>query len=190
MEITNEHGNQRSILSGRGKVNQESFWAKQVDQSHMILTIQCRGDLAKLKAEFLIDKYVSGYPITTTRTHPDRRQLGICGDDDKENAVCYKISHPDEYKHSRPVAKLLINGFGVCTGWLIGPNILITNGHCIKDDNGAINTYYIFDYESTVCDSDSVENSVTYEAVRVIKHNQIADYTLIEMAGNPSSKYG
>ncbi|OQR93930.1 neuroguidin-like protein [Achlya hypogyna] len=54
----------------------------------------------------------------------------ICGNDNMVPATC--MASTSKYKPSRAVARLLIQGIGWCTGWLLGSEgHVVTNEHCV-----------------------------------------------------------
>ena len=100
------------------------------------IIVNVQGDEPLIEG-FVIDEYAAGFVDLGT---PDSSRA-ICGIDDKENAICYETSHPVEYDHARAVARLLINGSSLCTGWLASSNNhLLTNEHCISSAASALNT--------------------------------------------------
>ena len=48
------------------------------------------------------------------------REESVCGQNESKDAVCYKSADPVAYKSSKAVARLLINGTELCTGWRLG----------------------------------------------------------------------
>ena len=106
----------------------------------MKLSLSCDEDEDKESALFEIDQFAAGFPVNyQPEVHPyerhlrsrddstpsflksidEQRKLSICGADDKRNAICYKDSEPAIYNKAKAVARLLINGSGACTGWLV-----------------------------------------------------------------------
>src|SRR5205823_3604551 len=81
------------------------------------------------------------------------RPESICGGyDDKRDAVCYRSSDPVAYNRSKAVARLLIGGTELCSGWRVGPdNRMFTNHHCFTDTGTAQDTEVWFNYECAQC---------------------------------------
>lgn len=77
---------------------------------------------------------ISGY----SRGFPNVEREAICGVDNTVPAKCFASGAlfsklPLAYDKARSVARLLIGGSGLCTGWLAGSEgHLITNQHCIE----------------------------------------------------------
>ncbi len=77
----------------------------------------------------------------------------ICGNsDDKRGASCFEFSHPTEYQHSKPVARILIDGRKSCTAWRVGAdNHVITNNHCVGDAREAASAELWFNFQQKYC---------------------------------------
>ncbi|MDA8017624.1 MAG: serine protease [Thermoanaerobaculia bacterium] len=122
-------------------------------------------------------------------------EKAICGSDDSDWARCYQSSEPAIYNESRAVARLLINGSGACTGWLVGSDgHLMTNEHCITSSSDAANTNYEFLAEgscSTNCASwGACPGTVVATSASLVKDNATLDYALLELPTNPTGTYG
>lgn len=138
---------------------------------------------------YRIEKVARGFPLRDDRPDP------ICGKDDKENARCYKHSHPNHYQQARAVARLLINGTSLCTGWLIGSEgHLMTNGHCIESADEAANTNYEFMAEGDCAQTCGMMQCpgviVSSHGTLVRRSYPTLDYALLRLDTNPSSQYG
>lgn len=141
-------------MTGKGKMNSGTFWAQHVKEDDITVSCHCKGGPAQRMCHFNIDSYAAGYPNEQASGVFNRarelfpkvsRREATCGSDDKTLAVCHQISHPTKYAKSRPVARLLMNGSGACTGWLASDNNhLITNEHCIGSEATALNTDFEF----------------------------------------------
>ena len=91
-------------------------------------------------------------PEILASAHP--RRMAVCGNDDRRDSKCY--AGREEYEYAKPVARLLIAGRSLCTGWLVSStSLLITNEHCINNAADALNTDYEFMAENGVCASSS-----------------------------------
>jgi lysyl endopeptidase len=203
MEISDANGEQRTVMRGRGRQDLGTFWARHIEGEIMEVTLKCNGN--NKKADFVIDDYVAGYPKDHHTTEERKRNLraqdpfaqdlsrdlSICDTDDKENAKCYQTSHQVEYGKAKAVARLIINGSGGCTGWLVGPNnVLLTNEHCITSNSDAQNTDYQFMYEGANCGSNSVSGVSTFDGLNLLKDNYAKDYALVQLSGNPVDTFG
>ncbi|MEO1173649.1 MAG: trypsin-like peptidase domain-containing protein, partial [Myxococcota bacterium] len=180
LRVTDGSGEQGYELRGRGKMQAGTFWSQHV-----------RGDTIRLElftpvheTPFVIDRYTAGQPAG----FGDR---AICGVDDKRGAACYRDSHPEEYANARAVARLLTNGRGFCTGWLVGPdNLLLTNNHCIGTAESAMNTDYEFMAEDNECNVAGAGPSQIFSGGELLATSVPLDYALIRVNGNPSDEFG
>ena len=129
----------------------------------------------------------------------EERKLSICGRDDKRNAICYKSSEPTIYNKAKAVARLLINGRYACTGWLVSKgSLLFTNAHCIDSLSDVQNTDFEFMAEESRCAMGSSDGSRMsdrnyagiYDGTALLKKSATWDYALIQLKGDPASKYG
>ena len=194
--VSDGAGGQQYALRGRGKMDAGTFWARHVKGDTMLLQFvrsaspRLTGSVAASETDsyFVIDEYVAGFTELAT-------PKAICGADDKENAICYASSHPTEYNTSSAVARLLINGSGLCTGWLVsGDNHLITNEHCITSSNDALNTDYEFMAEAPKCSDSNCQLCYpgdVFAGATFIQDNAGLDYALVQItSGNPAGSYG
>jgi len=193
MDVTNGDGSQSSTLRGRGRQELKTFWARHVTGDVLKLKMTCRNGE---RGMFEVDEYAAGFPEDTEKKfEDDNGVLSICGTDDKRNAVCYQDSHPDLYEKGMAVARLLISGTGLCTGWLVhGSNLLMTNEHCISTQSAAQNTDYEFMRENGACSSTGCQNCAgdIHEGTALLAVNGPWDYALIQLDStrNPGAMYG
>src|SRR3972149_2587625 len=117
--VSDPLGGQDYELTGLGKMDLGEFWAQHIKGDTVVVELITAGD--KPGQGFRIDEYAAGFvdlgapPVTEE----------ICGADDFETAVCRSPS--TEYTRGRAVARLLIQGTSLCTGWLASAtNHLIT----------------------------------------------------------------
>ena len=168
------------------------------------------GELRQKNFEFEIDEFVAGYPNLLTRNeeHPperkrrlnqpiitrsisNERNLGVCDRDDKLDAKCYINKYPEEYKKSKPIARLLIDGSGVCTGFLVGnKGHLLTTNKCVHSDKQAKQVDVQFMYESSACQGFNVPLVRTYDVEKLVTHSAQNDYSLLLLKGVPHSTVG
>ncbi|PTL79298.1 serine protease [Vitiosangium sp. GDMCC 1.1324] len=144
---------------------------------------------------YRIDKYARGYnagEAGANDIHPE----ALCGVDDSGPARCYESSEPQIYKHSRAVARLLINGTTACTGWLVGnQGHLLTNNHCISTDTDARNTTYELMAEGATCSASCASwgacpGTVVAASATLVKTDGPRDYTLVRLPTNPTPTHG
>jgi hypothetical protein len=188
LEISDPVGGQAYRLSDRGKMNAGEFWARHVKGDSALLRLYTSN---KSGAQgFVIDEIAAGFEELGT-VDPE----AICGLDDKENAVCYETTYPVEYDRARAVARLLINGSSLCTGWLVSSSDhLITNNHCIGSSSSALNTDYEFMAEAPSCGSSNCQLCYpgdVYSGATFVQTSSNLDYTLVQInSGSPAAQYG
>lgn len=195
--LTDENGGEKYTSTGKGLFKLGTFWAHHINSDTMIITLKCKKGIHMKNAVIGIDKYTAGYPIQD-KLESNQRSLStsICGKDDKRNAICYKNNHSSKYGKSKAVARLLINGRGACTGWLVGKNLLLTNYHCIDSLSDVQNTDFEFMAEENVCSSSrdgswfSHRSTAIYDGVALVAKDKANDFALIRMEKNLGNTYG
>ncbi|MEM8995075.1 MAG: hypothetical protein AAGF23_09840, partial [Acidobacteriota bacterium] len=128
-------------FTGYGKADsymEDGFWGIHIYGPTAIVELYSKVPVQK--GAVLIDAFTHGYPDLQWPDAADKAggpsvddfstdpfwlramggQKAICASDDSEWAKCYQSSEPTIYSESRAVARLLINGSGACTGWLVG----------------------------------------------------------------------
>ena len=107
------------------------------------------------------------------------RPMSVCGTDERRDAVCFANSNPTEYDRSRPVARLLMAGSGLCTGWRVGAsNHMFTNNHCFADQATLTNTEVWFNYQNTACGGSTQGTVVKVTGGTLLKTDATLDYSL------------
>ncbi|KAJ8558770.1 hypothetical protein ON010_g8681 [Phytophthora cinnamomi] len=126
------------------------------------------------------------------------QQEEVCGADESQQAVCYS-SFTDVFKAAGAVARLLIHkstGSFFCTGWLIGSEgHLITNNHCISQQDHASNTEFEFDAQGATCSTNcnkgmACGGKVGARSSTLIYADPTLDYALVKLPINLSGQYG
>lgn len=185
--ISDALGGQAHRLTGLGKMDLGEFWAQHVKGDTVVLELISANDTPG--KGFVIDEYAAGFanlgipPVTEE----------ICGANDFQNAICRSPS--TEYTRGRAVARLLIQGVSLCTGWLASAtNHLITNEHCISSATAAANTDYEFGSEAPSCGSANCQlcfPGTIISGATFIKDSPGLDYALVQItAGNPQATFG
>ncbi|MDK2598216.1 PKD domain-containing protein [Pseudoalteromonas obscura] len=102
-----------------------------------------------------------------------------CGAMERKDVQCWANSNPTEFERSRPVARLLMNGSGLCTGWRVGPdNRMFTNNHCVETASELSNTEVWFNYQHTSCNGSTLETVVKVTGKDFLSTDYTLDYTL------------
>jgi len=142
---------------------------------------------------YVIDRYARGF--TREEVEGDSAPEAIIGTDDSEWAPCYESTDPAVYDQSRAVARMLINGSGLCTGWLVGnEGHFMTNEHCITNQAQASNTNYEFMAEGATCATNCWQlqcpGTIVTTSGTLIQDSPDYDFALVELSTNPAPTYG
>ncbi len=171
--------------------DKKEFWSIPIHGEKAIIEIHSTNKVGSFG--YTIDKIARGY---TQKEMELETEAAICGEDDSENAVCYINSEPEPYYRSRAVARLLINGVGACTGWLIGSDgHIMTNNHCVGSQNSASNVTVEFMAEGSECDSPcqtwfGCPGTIEATSTTLIQTDGFLDYSLLQLPTNVSDTYG
>ncbi|MEM7350197.1 MAG: serine protease [Acidobacteriota bacterium] len=172
---------------GKGELGKtDGFWGIHVPGDRMVLELYSRG--FNQGFGYTVDRVARGsvsiYPVPEA----------ICGADDADWAQCYIDTEPEVYEEARAVARLLIQGTGLCTGWLVGDEgHLFTNNHCISTAAAAANTNFEFMAEGACgefCGQLQCPGDVVTTMSTLIQTNSTMDYTLLLLDTNPTATYG
>jgi V8-like Glu-specific endopeptidase len=192
VEITATNIGESIIYGGQGKIIDANlnmisdFWTKVLFDERVIVRLHAQNPSNYYG--FDIARVAYGYP--QAQIDAILAEKAICGGDEKEPIVCYDGT--TMYDKGKAVCRLLINGSGLCTGWLLGcDGHVMTNEHCIGSAADAANTDFMFNYQYTNCNGsgNSVTNTVASTST-FIKTNSTLDYTLVKLPVNPTSTYG
>jgi lysyl endopeptidase len=112
------------------------------------------------------------------------REESVCGTDTSTDAVCYESNDPLAYTKSKAIARLLINGTELCTGWRVGAkNRMITNNHCLTNSDEAYDTEVWFNYQCAKCGGFDVFKPTKVWGDKVLATDKTYDYTLFTVDG-------
>ncbi len=129
-----------------------------------------------------VDQVARGFSKAEQKTAAPRRtgrEESVCGGDQSTDAVCYRSADPVAYTRSKAIARLLIDGTELCTGWRIGPaNRMLTNNHCFDNSAAAYDTEVWFNYQCARCGGYEVFRPTKVWGDRVLATNRTYDYTL------------
>ncbi|WP_436525831.1 trypsin-like serine peptidase [Actinoplanes sp. HUAS TT8] len=148
-----------------------------------------------------VDHVARGYSRTEQARIPEQasvrpgrtgREESICGPDTSTDAVCYQSTDPVAYVKSKAIARLLINGTELCTGWRVGPkNLMLTNNHCLTTSEEAYDTEVWFNYQCAKCGGYDVFKPTKVWGNQVLSTDHLLDYTLFSVDGFDSiEKFG
>ncbi|KAF1321461.1 hypothetical protein FI667_g11857, partial [Globisporangium splendens] len=146
-----------------------------------------------------------GYTISGfSRGFSDKKTSeSICGVDNTVPAKCFQSGStlystlPSAYTKGRAVARLLIGGSSLCTGWLIGSEgHLITNQHCITAAADAKSVDFEFGAESASCATQcqtqlGCPGTVVATTSTFITNSDTYDYAIVKLPSSAAiSSYG
>jgi lysyl endopeptidase len=114
-----------------------------------------------------------------------RREESVCGNsDESRDAVCYRTSDPVPYRRTKAIARMLIKGTELCTGFRIGKgNRMLTNHHCVATSDEAADTEVWFNYQCAECDGYAVFRPTKVWLSQVIASDKTLDYTVFSVTG-------
>ena len=182
--------------TGIGKFvpGEAGFWGMHMPGKVALLELRSSVPLAADAVH--LDKFSRGLEAWNSKRPGHDPDKAICGNDDSLEAKCYQQSEPDAYDKGRAVARLLIAGGSLCTGWLVGSQgHLMTNEHCIGSAGAAANTDYEFMAEGGSCNENcaiqlSCPGIVESDTATLIQLDSALDYALVELPTNITSTYG
>jgi V8-like Glu-specific endopeptidase len=138
-----------------------------------------------------VDQVAKGFTQQQLKAEPEDqmpapgrtgKEESVCGADTSKDAVCYKSSDPVAYTKSKAIARLLINGTELCTGWRIGPNNrMLTNNHCFTTTSEAYDTEVWFNYQCATCGGYDVFQPTKVWGSQVLSTDHTYDYTLFSV---------
>ena len=163
-----------------------SFSAMSVSNDSVIIDYYPDSATSAQQSEFgVIDSYFYGTESLTSadlNSSDDLSPLSTCGINERKDVQCWANSHPTEFERSRPVARLVIGGRSLCTGWRVGSdNKLFTNNHCVETASELASTEVWFNYQHTSCNGSSRETVVKVTGKELFKTDYTLDYTLFSV---------
>jgi lysyl endopeptidase len=128
-----------------------------------------------------VDRVARGFtPAQQSRlAGPTGREESVCAGDQSTDAVCYRSAEPVAYIRSKAIARLLIDGTELCTGWRIGTsNRMLTNNHCFDNSKAAHDTEIWFNYQCVKCGAKAATTPTKVTGGRVLATDRTYDFTL------------
>jgi len=175
-EYTQNNMRSATINPKNGDDGVHSFSAMSVSAEKVVVEYM-PGVKTKRSAE--IDYYFHGTENETLKVGSDIGVSSTCGAMERKDVQCWADSNPVEFERTRPVARLLMNGSGLCTGWRVGSdNRMFTNNHCVESASELTNTEVWFNYQHTSCDGSDRETVIKVTGKDFLKTDFTLDYTL------------
>jgi serine protease len=191
IEVSDKTGNQVHRYGGDNESLKTTLAGDDGVNSFAALSII--GDTALIKYfaadnqpyKVVIDHFMQGYAeevieqLMQADANDGVGPLSTCGVNERRDVECWAGSHPTEYERTRPVARLLMNGSGLCTGWRVGDaNHMFTNNHCVDTQSGLNNTEVWFNYQRSSCGGSSNAQTTIVTGNTLLKTDYTLDYTL------------
>ena len=92
-----------------------------------------------------------------------------------------------DYQLGTKVAYFRARGLWICTGFLVGPDLVMTNAHCLPSDISRIEIYMAYYQEPSV---DPTRGGVHARVTEVLRFNQQLDYALLRLDTPIGNTYG
>ncbi|MDZ4812191.1 MAG: proprotein convertase P-domain-containing protein [Pseudomonadota bacterium] len=135
-----------------------------------------------------VSRVLEGYPedMLESLQHDDLLAgpvtKAICGSNDKRAVACYAASDATAVDRSRPVARLVMSGGGLCTAWRVGSgNHLFTNNHCFTTTAEVAAAEVWFNYQATTCAGTTSGTTTKVTGASMLKTDPTLDYTLFSV---------
>jgi hypothetical protein len=165
-------GRETERVDGAALAAAKDWWSGEVPTP--TATIELWVDGTPPQAEIEIDQYAFG----VTPAIPQ----AIVGVNDMKDITSAAV--PARVKNqASPVARLRFmvpDGEAVCTGFLVGPDLLMTNEHCINNDDQARTALVEFGYDSEAA------QTRRYRVLKVEAADFGLDYSLLRLSGDAS----
>jgi V8-like Glu-specific endopeptidase len=171
-------------------------WAMSVTGDTAVLEMHRGGDALGLTSLLGtlgvgVDRVARGFSRTEQARRPEGqltapgrtgREESVCGSDTSADAVCYRSADPVAYTKSKAIARLLINGTELCTGWRVSANNrMLTNNHCFTTSGEAYDTEVWFNYQCASCGGYDVFQPTKVWGGKVLSTDHTYDYTLFSV---------
>jgi len=193
VEIYSPKTEESLIYAGKGKIVDNGattisdFWSRVIFSDKVIVklhTVQ-----ASKGYGFDLETVAYGYSPERIVEIEQQQRRAICGGDEKERIACYDGT--EMFNKAKAVCKLIMNGSGSCTGWLLGcEGNLMTNNHCIGNASTARNTDFLFNFQTNSCSGGNSTTDRVATSATFIKTSNSVDATIVQLPVNPTDTYG
>lgn len=177
------HNTPYTLDSSAGDDGVASFAALSIIGDAAVVEYQANGNDAPYTIS--IDYIMRGHHQDLLESTAQSQSEGIvgptsvCGVNERRDAACWATSHPTEYERARPVARLLINGSGLCTAWRVGAeNHVLTNNHCLATQADVAAAELWFNYQRTSCSGATLAPTTVVSGAELLATDYTLDYTL------------
>jgi V8-like Glu-specific endopeptidase len=177
------------VLRGAAPASGTGRWAMSISGDTAVVELHRASVVSRLAAPLAqlgvkVDRIARGHTAAeraAKRSAPagPGREESVCGSNQALDAVCYRSADPVVYNRSKGIARLLINGTELCTGWRIGgKNRMLTNNHCFDNSADAYETEVWFNYQCATCGGYQVVRPTKVWGDRVLSTHRTYDYTV------------
>ena len=184
-EYSSNNMDAATIDSLNGDDGVHSFSSMSVSNDSVIIEYYPDPKNSKQQHQFgVIDSYFYGTESANININEQNKPapLSTCGINERKDVQCWANSNPTEFDRSRPVARLVIGGRSLCTGWRVGSdNKLFTNNHCIETASELASTEVWFNYQNKSCNGTTRETTVKVTGKEFFKTDYTLDYTLFSV---------
>jgi hypothetical protein len=163
----------REVIPAADVVDAE-HWSSPVPGSLAVVRLVPDGTTANIQ--------VDAYAIPITIDVPQ----GLIGQDDSK-PLDHMTIPPGVVPWTRAIGRLQVmtpKGRGTCTGFLVGPDLMLTNQHCIADDHDARESWVDFGFDSLAA------SPTTFRILKLIASDPQLDYSLVRLSGNAAATFG
>jgi V8-like Glu-specific endopeptidase len=93
-------------------------------------------------------------------------------------------------QRSRAVARITVPGAGVATGFMIGPDRLLTNNHVFGSADEAQGATVQFNFQTDLAGQPLETDDYTADPGTFFHTNEELDYSVVHVSGSPGDKWG
>lgn len=81
--------------------------------------------------------------------------------------ISEKVCSTEKFSHQNSISR--------CTGFLVGKDIMVTAGHCLKDERDCTRYHWVFDYKVGVIDDHAVSKEAVYRCKKILRRSHNKD---------------
>ncbi|TMW62692.1 hypothetical protein Poli38472_005310 [Pythium oligandrum] len=184
--VRNPDSTEGHIYVGKGRGDLGAFASSPISGTTAIVEYYSTGATTPSShSAYQIAGYVRGF---------QSQMESVCGAADQTKpAKCFTGT---PYTKAQAVARLLIGGSSLCTGWLIGSQgHVMTNQHCVESAADAAQIDIEFGAESASCStlcatSLGCKGTIAARSAKFIANSASIDYAVVQIASSAASTYG
>lgn len=161
-------------------INKTELWTNVILGSYGLITlIYTQQTMLKFRVDGFV--YQNSGGLVLSITDPDERE--------------HIADYPDDpviQRSARSVAKLsYIKNLEpyVCTGFMIGDDLMMTNNHCVADQTTCDTAVAIFDYQWDL-QQKRFRNGEQYKCLSIQNSSYPHDFTVLKLENAPGTKWG